>query len=101
MAQRGFDPFVDTPEDTPSLEHPFMDFVASESHVSAGDRAWERWVNRAERELGHSLDGNQERDGYSVDYAYDAWKDGVSVDDYVAEVVDAKAHIAGANQAVG
>ncbi|KKM26561.1 hypothetical protein LCGC14_1583560 [marine sediment metagenome] len=55
---------------------------------------WHGWVNEAERLLGFSLDGNQEEDGYSLDYAYDAFHTGVAVETYVSGVAVAR-HIAG------
>ena len=32
---------------------------------------WEKWAEKVEELLGHDLDGDQEEDGYSIDYAYD------------------------------
>lgn len=80
---------------TQALEdHPHFQFMQSESYVSPREAEWERWVNRVEKALGHSLDGNQQRDGYSLDYANDAFQDNVSVEDFVAEVRELKAFIA-------
>lgn len=70
-------------------EHPFAVFMAGESHVSASEKAWLRWVKQVERLLGHSLDGDQEVDGYSLDFAHDAFCDGLSPQDYVDEVREA------------
>ena len=41
----------------------------SETYVSPQERAWEKWTKQVERLMGHSLDGNQDTDGYSLDYA--------------------------------
>lgn len=68
------------------LEHAFMDFVRSESYVSPSEKRWLAWVRKAEKLLGHDLDGNQNRDGYSLDFAHDAFMDGVTADQYAAEV---------------
>lgn len=68
------------------FEGSFMEFAVGESYVSPRERAWERWVAKVEKLLGHDLDGNQDRDGYSLDYAYDAFADGLSVAEYAAEV---------------
>lgn len=68
------------------LEHPFMDFVASESYVSPTEKRWLAWVKKVEKLLGHNLDGNQNTDGYSLDFAHDAFMDGATADEYVAEV---------------
>ena len=67
-------------------EHPFQVFMDGEAFVSDGERAWLAWVKQAKRALGHDLDGNQARDGYSLDYAHDAFCAGVTVADYVKEV---------------
>ena len=67
-----------------------LEFVASESFVSQGERRWLRWVARVERLIGHSLDGDQATDGYCLDYAYDAWADGASPEQHAAEIATAK-----------
>ena len=66
-----------------------LELWQSETYVSASEAAWLDWAKQVEAKLGHSLDGDQAEDGYSIDYAYDAFADGVSVDDYCAEVSDA------------
>lgn len=83
---RAFDPDIDEMPDTECLEHPFMDFVAAENHVSAGDRAWDKWINRAEALLGFELDANEETDGYSIDGAYAAFKAETTPQEYADEV---------------
>lgn len=40
--------------------------------------AWERWIHTVEDLLGHSADGNQATDGYSMDHFYDAWREGIT-----------------------
>jgi hypothetical protein len=67
-------------------DHPFEALRRSESYVSPGEREWLRWVAKAEKLAGHDLDGNQDRDGYSLDYAYDAFCDGLTAADYLAEI---------------
>jgi hypothetical protein len=66
--------------------NPHLELWATENHVSDGERAWLCWANRVERNLGHSLDGNQITDGYSQDFAYDAFTAGMSVEDHAAEI---------------
>lgn len=44
-------------------DHPHYALLKSESFVSDSDRAWEVWVRKAERTLGHPLDGKQSIDG--------------------------------------
>jgi len=83
---REYDTEIDGQEDTPCLQHPFMDFVATENHVSAGDRAWDKFINRAEGLLEFELDGDEDRDGYSIDGAYAAFKAGTTAEDYAKEV---------------
>lgn len=80
-----------TTEDTACLEDTFMDFVRSESYVSPTEKRWFAWGKKVEKLLGHDLDGNQATDGYSLDYAHDAFADGMSEAAYVAEVLAAKA----------
>jgi hypothetical protein len=67
-------------------DHPFAIFMAGESYVSDTERAWLAWVKKVEALLGSSLDGDQEKDGFSLDYANDAFEDGVSAEDYFAEI---------------
>lgn len=73
-------------EDTPSVEHPHFDLLRSESYVSPSEQRWLAWIRRARRQSGRDLDGDQIRDGYSLDYAYSAWEAGVSVEEYLEEV---------------
>jgi hypothetical protein len=56
-----------------SQEH--MDFAAKEA---AGLRrnCWDQWIDDVEAAVGHSMDGDQESDGYSLDYAHDAFNAG-------------------------
>lgn len=58
----------------------------SETYVSPQERAWEAWTKKVEALLGHSLDGDQEVDGYSLDYAFDFFDDGATPEEYVAEI---------------
>jgi hypothetical protein len=67
-------------------DHPFALFAAGESYVSASERAWLAWVKIVEKILGHSIDGDQERDGFSLDYAYDAFAADATPAEYAAEV---------------
>jgi hypothetical protein len=66
--------------------NPHLALWQSENYVSPTEARWYAWVRAVELKLGHSLDGNQQTDGYSLDYAHDAFADGVTVADYVAEV---------------
>lgn len=57
-----------------------------DNFVSDGERAWMRWVHKVERLLGHDLDGNQDQDGYSLDYACDMFENKLTPEQYVAEL---------------
>lgn len=74
-------------EDTPCLENAHQDLWRSENYVDQSERAWLRWVKQVERLLGHSIDGNQDTDGYSLDFAYEAWKTDQSPAAYVKAIV--------------
>lgn len=45
---------------------------------------WEQWAEKVERLLGHSLDGDQKTDGYSIDFAYKEWQAHRTPEQYVA-----------------
>lgn len=76
----------EAPEDTPRLEDPHAELLRSENYVSDGERRWLAWVKRVEQLLGHDLDGDQERDGYSMDAAYAAWESGASAEAHASEI---------------
>jgi hypothetical protein len=50
-----------------------------EAEQDDSDRAWTTWVTDVERLIGHDLDGSLNEDGYSLDTAYDMWKQGLTV----------------------
>lgn len=64
----------------------FMEFHRYEIDAATKVSAWERWVKRVEKILGHDLDGNQEIDGYSLDFAGDEFEKGVSPEQYAQSV---------------
>lgn len=68
-------------------DHPQAILDAIERDDTQADRAWLRWCAVVERRLGHDLDGNQVEDGYSLDYAYEAYQGGMSALDYATEVL--------------
>lgn len=39
---------------------------------------WDRWVDELEAQLGHSADGDENTDGYSMDGFYAQWKSGMT-----------------------
>lgn len=82
-----------------------LEFAASESFSSRSERDWERFVARCEKILGHNLDGDDSleakasgtSDGYSIDGAYACWEEGLTAQEYVAEVIEEKQRIAASN----
>jgi hypothetical protein len=65
-------------------------------------RRWNEWLCAAEKILGlDSLDGNERTDGYSLDFAYDAWKGGLSPDTYASDVRAVRAQIADITESGG
>ena len=70
-------------------QHPFSQENISRELNDQSDAAWLRWCAEAERLLGHDLDGNdvdQTGDGYSLDEAYDVFRQGHSAHAYAAMV---------------
>lgn len=57
-----------------------------EQQWDAGDEAWLSFVTRVEEIIGRELDGD-EGDGLSLDGAYNSFRDGVSPNEYVLEVL--------------
>jgi hypothetical protein len=61
----------------------------------ASTSGWYAWANKVEKILGHSLDGDQATDGYSIDEAYEYWeKIGFTPAEYASRVNDDKAELA-------
>ena len=62
------------------------------------DYAWDKWANAVEaRLLGlafttlkSGLDGDQETDGFSLDFAYDFFRDGATPEEYIEDVLRAR-----------
>lgn len=55
-----------------------LEFAASES-AALEDTAWDRWIARVEKLVGHDLDGDQGRDGYSLDNCVEMFEAGKTV----------------------
>lgn len=53
------------------------DIWAYESAACEPDE-WHRWIDAVEAILGHSADGDEDADGYSMDGFYDNWKQGLT-----------------------
>lgn len=73
--------------------NPHFALWAAENYVSPHERRWERWVDKVEKILGHSLDGNQVIDGFSLDFAYDAFGTGITADSYADEIRSSEAYM--------
>jgi hypothetical protein len=66
----------------------FMAISAWELEESQRISDWQRWVKQVEKLLHiRSLDGNQEEDGYSLDFAHDAFERELSPKQYADSVV--------------
>ena len=62
---------------------------------SPADQAWERWTSRVEKLLGiETLDGDQLQDGYSLDFANEAFDDGHTPEQYATRVRNNQAALA-------
>lgn len=62
------------------------EFIQIENFQSKSEKKWFKWIDQCEKKCGHSLDGDQSKDGYSIDFAYDAFLDGCSVEAYCASL---------------
>jgi len=74
-------------------ENPHLDLWRSETFESDSDRAWEAWTVKVEKILGHDLDGDEERDGYSLDYALARFRAGWTPEEYAESVNLEKANL--------
>lgn len=70
-----------------------LETYEAETFVSTGERAWLAFVACVERLLGHDLDGDQDRDGYSIDFALLAFEVGTTASDYALQVQAARASV--------
>lgn len=66
-----------------------MEFAALESRSLSDSNDWEAWCAKVERLLGRSLDGNQAVDGFSLDFAFDAYCDLQTPQQYFREICNA------------
>lgn len=64
--------------------------LGMQESAQAAPSAFERWAANAEAILGHDLDGDERRDGYSVDGALAAYRAGVGSAEYAARVNSAR-----------
>ena len=64
----------------------FMAISAWELEESVRISDWQKWLKQAEKLFGRSLDGCQWDDGYSLDFANDAFEAGKSPKQYVDSI---------------
>ena len=64
-----------------------MEFAALES-AALEPTDWDIWAAQVETIIGHSLDGDQVTDGYSMDYAYDTWNASITAESYAASIIN-------------
>jgi hypothetical protein len=57
-----------------------------EKYVPSWELRWVAWSTMVESILGHSIDGDQEQDGYSLDRAYSWFMTGASFQEYAKEI---------------
>ncbi len=81
-------------EDTPCLPDDMHALtLRMESAGNDSDKAWIRWVDTARSLIAlilptvKTLDGNQETDGYSLDFAFEAYREGKSAQEYAKLVL--------------
>lgn len=65
-----------------------------ETATSQKEQLWLAFVKCVEKKLGHSLDGDQFKEGYSLDYAYDHFLWGFKCSEYVKLIQKQKAQLA-------
>ena len=71
------------------MENYHLELGLSESYAATSDcKTWLRWAARVESILGHSLDGDQTADGYSIDFAVDAFDLGATPEQYSEDVLN-------------
>lgn len=63
-----------------------LEFHRYEMDSLLSTSAFERWAAKVEKILGHDLDGDQTRDGYSLDFASDAFDKGATPEAYAKSV---------------
>lgn len=71
-----------------------MALALSESAAANSTSSWEKWIDAAEKELGHDVDGTQWIDGYSIDDALECFESGFTVGQYVDRVQRDKESVA-------
>lgn len=63
-----------------------LEFARSETASLYATETWERWADHAEKLIGHSLDGDRQKDGFSIDEAFEVFDRGCSPAAYVTMV---------------
>ena len=60
-----------------------MEVWEAEIAIDPIEKEWIQWCSTVEQILGHTVDGDQDKDGYSMDDAYEAFEAKVSPQQYV------------------
>ncbi len=60
--------------------------LANYESISLESSPWETWIAQVEKELGHSADGDQTEDFYSLDGFYQLYIEGSTPSEAVKEV---------------
>lgn len=61
-----------------TTEDTHMDLWRDENRIGATEDQWLGWIAEVEHLLGHSADGDQKQDGYSMDSFYEKFEAGQS-----------------------
>lgn len=64
-----------------------LEIYQFEKHVPIGERDWVAWADIVEHHIGHSLDGDQDADGYSLDRAYSWFLTGARPQEYAFAIL--------------
>lgn len=64
----------------------FMEMAKYEFDYALRPSPFEIWAAKVEKIIGHDLDGDQQTDGYSLDFALDRFDAGMSPEQYAAMI---------------
>jgi hypothetical protein len=59
------------------------EFIQIEGFQSNEEKQWLEWINKIEKLVGHSMDGDQVKDGYSLDFAFGYFMAGWTIESYI------------------
>ena len=67
------------------MNNPHIDLWISETHTPNWEREYFKFLADVEKQLGHDLDGDQDADGYSLDFAWAFFDDGLTASEAADE----------------